>query len=43
MCALQDSSIVYHARIFLMIASVYSFVEALPPRSPVMDLPSAMV
>ena len=26
-----------------MIASVYSFVDALPPRSPVIDLPSAIV
>jgi len=26
-----------------MMAAAYSFVDALPPRSPVMDLPSAMV
>lgn len=26
-----------------MMAVVYSFVDALPPRSPVMDLPSAIV
>lgn len=32
-----------YAESFWMIAFVYSVVEALPPRSPVMNLPSAMV
>lgn len=34
---------VQSARTFSMIALVYSFVDALPPKSPVMLLPSAIV
>lgn len=32
-----------HILNFWMMASVYSLVDALPPRSPVINLPSAMV
>jgi hypothetical protein len=41
---IEDDTSTTHALLnFWMMASVYSFVEALPPKSPVITFPSAMV